>query len=124
MEVFSRSAQEDTPEVHLNYENGTLAISGRSLPEDAAEFYAPIYEWFQDYVDDPKEETVLNIHLEYVNSSSVKRIFAILCLLEEIEPYQNTILVKWSYNRGDELMKEKGEEFDDYLEVAFEMIAV
>ena len=124
MEEFKRSAQEDTPEIHLNYDTGTLLIKGKSLPEDAAEYYAPVYEWFRDYVDDPREETILEVHLNYVNSSSVKRIFAILCLLEEIEPYQNTILVKWKYNAGDELMKEKGEEFDDYLEIPFELIAV
>ncbi|MBN4072909.1 DUF1987 domain-containing protein [Crocinitomix catalasitica] len=124
MEEIKREEQEDSPEIHLNYEEGIFLIKGKSLPEDAAEFYSPIYEWFRNYVDDPKEETILDIHLEYVNSSSVKRIFSILCMLEEIEPYQNTILVKWKYNKGDDLMKEKGEEFQEYLEIPFELIEI
>jgi hypothetical protein len=124
MEAFKRTAEEDTPEIHLDYDQGIFLIAGKSLPEDAAEFYGPVYEWFRDYVDDPKEETILEVYLEYVNSSSVKRVFSILCMLEEIEPYQNTILVKWKYNSGDDLMREKGEEFADYLEIPFELIEV
>ena len=124
MEVIQISAQEDTPEIHLNYEEGIFQIKGKSLPEDAAEFYGPIFEWFRDYIENPKDETILDIHLEYVNSSSVKRVFSILVMLEEIEPYKNKILVRWAYNKGDDLMKEKGEEFQEYLDVPFELIEV
>ncbi|MCG8573351.1 MAG: DUF1987 domain-containing protein [Flavobacteriales bacterium] len=122
MEEYRSEKTEDTPEIHLNAEKGIFKIHGKSLPEDAAEFYYPVYEWFRNYVDDPAQETILDVHMEYINSSSVKRVFAILCLLEEIEPYHNTVLVKWKYEKGDDLMKEKGEEFDDYLEVPFEIV--
>lgn len=124
MESIKLDPTEDTPQVILDRESKTFLIKGESLPEDAAEFYAPIYEWFEKYVEDPETETILEIQLDYVNSSSVKRVFSCLCLLEEIEPYHNKIEVQWKYKKGDNLMKEKGEEFADYLEVPFNLIEV
>lgn len=124
MDTIKLNATEDTPEIILDKVNGKFLIRGKSLPEDATEFYEPILDWFDDYVSDPLEETTIELFLHYVNSSSVKKIFAILCLMEEIEPYHNKVMIKWSFNKGDQLMKEKGEEFRDYLEIPFELIEV
>ena len=41
---------EDTPEVLLDSGNNTFSISGRSFPENAIEFYEPIFAWLQKYL--------------------------------------------------------------------------
>lgn len=45
MEILNLKGTEDTPTILLDKKNGIFEISGRSLPEDSAEFYTPVIEW-------------------------------------------------------------------------------
>ena len=40
---------EKTPEVILDQDNSVFQISGRSIVENAHEFYAPLLSWFKEY---------------------------------------------------------------------------
>ena len=56
-----------TPVVNFNSNAGVLEIKGRSIPENAIEFYKPLIEWIESYGSGPKETTNVNIQLEYFN---------------------------------------------------------
>ena len=47
MEILNLEGTEDTPKIILDKKNGIFEISGRSLPEDSAEFYRPVLEWIE-----------------------------------------------------------------------------
>jgi hypothetical protein len=49
MEILNLKGTEDTPTILLDKKNGIFEISGRSLPEDSAEFYKPVIEWINAY---------------------------------------------------------------------------
>ncbi len=49
MEILNLEGTEDTPKIILDKKNGIFEISGRSLPEDSAEFYRPVLEWIEKY---------------------------------------------------------------------------
>ena len=49
MESLNIKGTYDTPTVVFSPESSTFEISGRSYPEDTAEFYIPVLEW-----DDPE----------------------------------------------------------------------
>jgi hypothetical protein len=51
MEIISLEGTEDTPKIILDSKNGIFEISGRSLPEDTAEFYQPVLEWLDKYAE-------------------------------------------------------------------------
>ena len=53
MEILNLEGTEDTPKIILDKKNGIFEISGRSLPEDSAEFYRPVLEWIEKYSSDP-----------------------------------------------------------------------
>lgn len=116
MKVLNLAGTEDTPKVILDKDNELFEISGRSLPEDSAEFFAPILKWIEDYAENANSATKFLFKLEYFNTASSKLILDVLSALEEIE---NTTIV-WFYHEDDEDMQEAGEEFEELVELEFE----
>ncbi|HYG40658.1 MAG TPA: DUF1987 domain-containing protein [Cytophagales bacterium] len=116
MEILNLEGAEDTPKIILDKNNGIFEISGRSLPEDSAEFYRPILEWLGKYGASPNPKTSFVFKLEYFNTASSKLILDILSKLEDIPGMS----VMWYYNEDDEDMQEAGEEFSELVEIPFE----
>ena len=116
MEIINLEGTEDTPKIILDKKNGIFEISGRSLPEDSAEFYQPILEWIAAYGEDSNGETSFTFKLEYFNTASSKLILDVLSALEDIEG----VKIDWYYHEDDEDMEEAGEEFSELIELPFE----
>lgn len=116
-EVFCIKATVETPEVLFDKAKNEFKISGKSMPENALEFYAPAQSWLQEYRASPNAKTKFDISLEYFNSGSVKQVYKILCILEEITELGKEVEVNWFYKKGDELMLMKGIEFDKFLDL-------
>jgi hypothetical protein len=115
---FYLNATSETPEVLFDRAKNEFRISGKSMPENAHEFYTPIQNWLEIYKSNPNNRTKFDIILEYFNSGSVKQVFKILCILEEITEQGKEVEVTWFYKKGDELMLMKGLEFDKFLDLA------
>ena len=120
--TFKLAATEESPEIIFNKIDNEFKIFGRSMPEDAHEFYKPVLQWFDEYSNDPNPYTVLEIQLEYFNSGSVKQVFALLCVMENILESGKEAKVIWIYRQGDELMQMRGLEFDKFLDIEVEVI--
>lgn len=116
MEILNLEGAEDTPKIILDKTNGIFEISGRSLPEDSAEFYRPILEWIAKYGGSPNPKTSFVFKLEYFNTASSKLILDILSKLEDIQGMN----IVWYYDEDDEDMQEAGEEFAELVEIPFE----
>jgi len=116
MDILNLEGTEDTPKIILDKANGIFEISGRSLPEDSAEFYQPIIDWLDSYAGEPNDSTNFVFKLEYFNTASSKLILDVLSKLEDI----SNISVDWYFHEDDEDMEEAGEEFSELVEVPFE----
>jgi hypothetical protein len=116
MEIINLEGTEDTPKIILDKENGIFEISGRSLPEDSAEFYQPILDWIESYGEDPNPDTNFVFKLEYFNTASSKLILDLLSALEDIDEMS----ISWYFHEDDEDMEEAGEEFSELVEIPFE----
>lgn len=123
MEIIKIAGTEDTPTVHLDLDNDILEISGRSLPEDVANFYEPVLTWLDEYSKNPKPKTVFSFKLVYFNTASSKMLLDILMKLEDIHADGHEVLINWHYPEDDEDMEEAGEEYADIVDVPFEKIA-
>ena len=116
MEIINLEGTEDTPKILLDKSNGIFEISGRSLPEDSAEFYQPIIDWLDRYANDSNESSMFVFKLEYFNTASSKLILDVLSKLEDVQGAK----VMWYFHEDDEDMEEAGEEFSELVEVPFE----
>ena len=116
MEILNLEGTEDTPKIILDKKNGIFEISGRSLPEDSAEFYRPVLEWIAEFAKDPNSSTEFVFKLEYFNTASSKLILDVLSALEDIQGMK----IMWYYHEDDEDMEEAGQEFSELVEIPFE----
>lgn len=108
-----------TPEVCLDDENNIFIISGRSLPEDPAKFYAQIIAWFEDYYKNPNESTVIGLDFEYLNSSSIKQLSTMLLRIDELDATTRGTRIRWYFEEGDVESQKRGEHFSKLVSIPF-----
>lgn len=123
MENLDIAKTKDTLEIHFDVETGILALKGGSYPEDPIEFFEPIYNWVKQYVSEIDKKMIVNIDIDYINTSSSKCIVDFLELLEEYHQADGKIKLNWYYEEDDEDMQETGEELCEDLELTYELIA-
>ena len=107
---------QDTPKVTFNAGEGIFELSGRSLPEDSIEFFAPILNWIKEYAKSPNPTTVVVYKLEYFNTASSKLILDMLQTLKTIPG----IKIVWYYYEDDEEISDAGREFAEQIDIPFE----
>lgn len=73
-----------TPQIDMNPLSGELIISGRSIPENAAKVYEPVYEWVSRYIQNARPTTNFRLNLEYFNTASSLWLAKILKILIKI----------------------------------------
>jgi len=113
-----------TPVVNFDYEKGLIEIKGRSIPENSIEFYKQMVDWLESYAAKPQKSTVVNIQLEYFNTSSSKCILDVFKKLEAIYKQDNDVVINWYYEEDDEDMLEAGEDYQSIIRVPFKMIEI
>ncbi len=113
------------PTVNLNAAEGTIELIGRSIPENAVDFYKPIYAWLDAYLKAPSPNTKVDIRLEYFNTSSSKCLLDVFKKIEKLEKEKtSSVTVNWYYEVDDEDMLEAGEDYDIIIAVPFNMVEV
>lgn len=116
MQALRINETDETPNIVFDKESGTFEVSGRSLPEDSAEFFDPILEWVAAYAKDPNPKTEFVFKLDYSNTASSKFVHEILLILEKIK----NVKVIWYFHEDDEDMEDAGKEFSEQVAIPFE----
>jgi hypothetical protein len=119
MTDFLREATLQTPLI-LFKTNGVMEIKGRAIPDNPEPFWGDALAWFDKYSENPQQETLFKIDLEYFNISSSKRILFLLYKLNEIVEKGFTAKVEWYYRKSDEDMYEVGQDYAFMVKVPFE----
>lgn len=104
MDNLKIDSTSSTPEIDFK-RSGYLSIKGKSLPEDPKRFYSPIFKWVES-ID--AKEVHIDIKLEYVNTSSSKRIIDLLKSIDNNKRVKR-IDMSWYYEIDDSDMLEFGE---------------
>ncbi len=117
MENFFLEGTNKTPQLDFNSNEGRFLIAGRSIPENSIKFYKPLFEWLDNYVSQAKSNTILDVKLEYFNTSSSKCLVEIFRKLEALQQKNDNVLINWFYEEDDEDMQESGEDFQEIIDV-------
>lgn len=108
----------------IDAKEGVFEIKGRSIPEDAYEFYAPLLRELSLYIENPQTKTEVHFHLEYINSGSKKYVTNFLAKLNEFFNKGNEVIVYWHYDYDDESMEELGADLKSMIQIPFQIIEV
>lgn len=119
MKPFIEDTQDGTPLVHLDADRGIFLFEGKSLPENADEFFDPVIEWFKDYINTPNQSTRVVFKMDFFDTASSKKLLDMLFLLKDIT---STLTIEWYYFDDDDDMEESGKDFESILEMNFKMI--
>ena len=111
------------PSVIFDAEKNKFEIGGRSCPEDVSKFYIPLIDWLEEYAKNPNEKTIFDFRLSYYNTASAKMLLSLMQKIEELHEDEHEVLVRWHFPDDDEDLEEAGEDYQDILEVPFELIS-
>jgi hypothetical protein len=87
------------------FTSGKLIIAGSVYPENAKEFFDPLIEWI---VKLQSTHVDLDLIIEYINTSSAKKLLELLQKLERNAEIGNRN-INWFYQKWDTDMLETGE---------------
>ncbi|HOG72104.1 MAG TPA: DUF1987 domain-containing protein [Tenuifilaceae bacterium] len=111
-----------TPQI--DFKPGMLQVSGRSIPEDAVEFFQPVIGWLEEYLKSPEPLTRLNLRMEYINSGSNRFIFNLIKMLDDAYLKGHSVLVNWYYEEDDDTIRNLGRDFQALVKVPFKMVEI
>lgn len=121
MQLYRKDQTKNSPEITLD-PGGIIRIKGRSILENATDFYKPVIEWIEDYVRKPVALTCIDIHLEYFNSATAKVLITLIQRASAVTFRNSKLKVNWYYEEGDEDILERGEYIESVLDIDFNYI--
>jgi len=104
---------QSTPSIFADAQTGIIEMHGDSYPENSYELFSPVMQWIDDYLAAGECKLVLDLHLLYLNTSSVKAMMDIFDMLEEAHRAKRAVEVNWYYDEQNERVAELAEEFKE-----------
>jgi hypothetical protein len=121
MKLLKIEQSKHSPEIILD-PAGMIRIRGRSIHENAAEFFEPVDEWITSYVKNPADVTTVNINLEYFNSASARIFISLFQKITFVALENKKFVFNWYFEEGDEDILERGEYFATVLDIEINFI--
>jgi hypothetical protein len=124
MQELKIAPSKNTPEIFM-CPTGIIRIKGRSIHENVSDFFAPVETWINKYIINPAQLTIVELNLEYCNSSSAKVIIHILQQIMLVDEKEGkSFVINWYYEDGDDDILERGEYFAAILNVPMNFIKI
>ena len=108
MKNINIEATKRTPKIEFN-SNGNLSISGTSISENAVAFYYPLISWIKEFIQTQPTKVVLNINLDYINTSSNTCLLRMLSEIKSGVSLPEYLTIVWNFDKEDEDAQEHGE---------------
>ena len=121
---LSLEASQFSPSVSTDWQSGLLKMSGESYPENTYEFFAQIITWTESYLGNTEQPLRLELHLSYLNTSSIRAMIEIFDLLQDASAQGKDVSVRWMYDSRNPRASELGEEFKEDYTFPFDIISV
>jgi hypothetical protein len=105
-------------------EPGRILITGRSISENPGEFYRQVHEWMINYASESISMTNVQLAFEFINTTSIKWVYAILKELNRIPDLIQRAKITWYYETGDEDMLDLGFILRSLVSCPFQIVEV
>lgn len=116
IQILNIEQTKKSPQIDLNHLSGELLFAGKSIPENAAKVYEPVFNWVKEYILNARPTTNLRVNLEYFNTASTIWLVKILKVLCQINQ-PDYVLIIHIYLPIDEFDEMK--DFEDIKDVFF-----
>ncbi len=117
-----------TPEIRFDLEKGHFSIKGSSYPENSLKFYQPVVQYLselvQDHTVDLSKTLILDVELQYFNTSTAKVLLDIFRYFEQLYEKGQPVKVRWLYLEDDTEMEDAGLDYQAAVKLPFELVAL
>ncbi len=114
------TASANSPFVHFR-KTGEMEMSGKIILDQNAEFWSQLFSWIDDYKNVLSSKTMVNLQIDYLNTSSLKELNKFLILITSLKSEDSELNIFWHYNESDIYMKEIGFELSKQSGFNFQM---
>jgi hypothetical protein len=121
---LSLEATQFSPSVNADWEKGCLSMSGESYPENTYEFFSQVIAWTEQFLATMTAPLTLELHLSYLNTSSIRAMIDIFDLLQDANTEGKNVNVRWLYDNRNPRASELGEEFKEDYTFPFDIVAL
>lgn len=121
---LSLEATQFSPSVSADWEQGCLRMSGESYPENTYEFFEQVIAWTEKFLLVHPSPLMLELHLSYLNTSSIRAMIDIFDLLQDASSDGKDVSVRWLYDNRNPRASELGEEFKEDYTFPFDIVAL
>ena len=105
--------------------DGYIRLSGRSIPQNARQLYKICFDWLEQYVLSPADETLVDLYFEYIDTSSIRCIVDFLGILNGIpQGSDKQVNINWYYEEDDEDSYDLGAYLQAHLKAPFNIISI
>jgi hypothetical protein len=112
---------ESTPKVVLD-PDGVIIIKGRSMNNNATEFYKEIEDWIDIYISNPADLTRVDIYPEYFNGINSMIFTSLLKKIIKVKLKDKQVVINWYYEEDDEDILAQGENISSILDIQVNFI--
>ena len=102
------------PEFDFEEINGILKLTGKSISNEASEFYKPILDYVREIVKSLNKLEV-TIDFEYFNTKTARELIRLFDIVKDVKD----LTINWYYEEDDESMLEAGEDYEDIIGIKF-----
>lgn len=113
----------DSPSLLIDGEVGLIRIAGKAIAHDPDKVYQNLEKEIAEYCLDPHLISTVNIRLINLSSSASKWLYHLLKEIEKINDKATHFTVNWLYDKDNESMLETGEDFQQIIDLPFNLIA-
>lgn len=124
MEALIIESSQGTPEINFNSSTGVLRIKGRANANDITLFYKQIDIWLDEYLRDPKDVTVVELQLEYINSVFSKLLFTFFEKCKSVMQKGKQLNIKWCHQKDDEDSMDDAIKYSKIINLPIELVEV
>jgi hypothetical protein len=106
-----------TAGVVFDAEKAHLVLRGNSIPENSDGFYQPLHDWVEAFKKEYDGQVTLRVFMTYFNTASIRHIIGIMKKL--IQKYNDKLTIEWAYEKGDEEIRERGQDLSEVVKFNF-----
>ena len=123
MSNLTITGSQSPPAISGDWDAGILTMTGDSYPENSFDLFNQVIDWVERFLAEARRPLSLELHLLYLNTSSVCAIMDVFDLLEDAHGGGHPVSVNWHYDKRNERVAELAEEFKEDCSFPFAIVA-
>ncbi len=106
-----------TAGVNFDADKALLSLKGNSIPENSDGFYQPLHDWVEEFKKVHEGKVTFRVFMTYFNTASIRHIIGLMKKL--IQKYGNDLTIQWAYEKGDEEIRDRGQDLSEVVKFPF-----